>query len=59
MQEPGENPDVQDSDTDADAATLNPRDLRGEESGDGARAAEDGSDADADPGSLNPRTEQG
>lgn len=58
MQEPGENPEVQDAD--ADPGMLNPRDLRDEESGDGAREDEGspGQDQDADPASLNPRTDQ-
>ena len=41
-------------DPDADPGQLNPRDLRGVESEDGAAEA-DGSDTDADPGTLNPR----
>lgn len=40
------------ADPDADPDMLNPRDLRGVETGDGAR--EEG-ETDADPGTLNPR----
>ncbi|WP_432547403.1 hypothetical protein [Kineococcus sp. SYSU DK004] len=47
-----------DADPDADPGELNPRDLRGEETGDGADTSRDGDeapDSDADPGQLNPR----
>ncbi len=46
-------------DTDADPEMLNPRDLRDEESGDGARDDEGAQDQDGDPASLNPRDDQG
>ena len=60
MQELGENSQTEEPDTDADPGTLNPRDLRDVESGDGARdeAGEPGQDPDADPEALNPRPDQ-
>ncbi|WP_369055648.1 hypothetical protein [Kineococcus terrestris] len=45
-------------DPDGDPGELNPRDLRGEETGDGADTSRDGGEApdtDADPEQLNPR----
>ncbi|PPK98602.1 hypothetical protein CLV92_101301 [Kineococcus xinjiangensis] len=45
--------DAEGRDQDADPGSLNPRDLRGQHTGDGAR--EDEGEPDADPGQLNPR----
>ncbi|GAA0317194.1 hypothetical protein [Kineococcus aurantiacus] len=43
------------TDPDADPGQLNPRDTRGEPTGDGAAADGSDGDPDADPEQLNPR----